>query len=106
MFANPNDALDFFMQIFESILDKHAPKTIKRVKHMLQLNWFNAEIAEEGKMRYYYHKSLDMENYRIWRNKAKTLVSNSKKQYFTKNINENKTTRISPWATSFLELYQ
>ena len=89
-FENPNDALDFFMQLFESLLPKHAPKITKRVKRTLQLNWFNTEISEASKMRDYYHRIHDMQNYRIWRNKTNTLISNSKQQYFTKNINENK----------------
>ena len=38
-----------------------------------------------------------MENYRIWRNKTKTLISNSKQQYFTKNINENKRNPKQLW---------
>ena len=96
-FENPNDALDFFMQLFESLLDKHAPKITKRVKRTLQPNWFNTEISEASKMRDYYHRILDMENYRIWRNKTKTLISNSKQQYFTKNINENKRNPKQLW---------
>ena len=48
-------------------------------------------------MRDYYHKIHDMENYRIWRNKTKNLISNSKQQYFTKNINENKRNPKQLW---------
>ena len=97
MFENPNDALDFFMQLFETLLDKHAPKITKRVKRTLQPNWFNTEISEASKMRDYYHRIHDMENYRIWRNKTKKLISNSKQQYFTKNINENKRNPKQLW---------
>ena len=96
-FENPNDALDFFMQLFETLLDKYAPKITKRVKRTLQPNWFNTEISEASKMRDYYHRILEMENYRIWRNKTKTLISNSKQQYFTKNINENKRNPKQLW---------
>ena len=96
-FENPNDALDFLMQLFESLLDKHVPKITKRVKRTLQSNWFNTEISEASKMRDYYHRIHDMQNYRIWRNKTKTLISNSKQQYFTKNINENKSNPKQLW---------
>ena len=96
-FEDPNDALDFFLQIFDSVLDKHAPKTIKRVKQALQPNWFHVDIAETAKKRDYYHKNRDIENYRIWRNRTKTLITNSKTQYFTKNINENKKNPKQLW---------
>ena len=46
MYENPNSALDFFFNLFETVLNKHAPKKVKRVKHVLQPNWFSAEIAE------------------------------------------------------------
>ena len=55
------------------------------------------DIAETAKKRDYYHKNRDMENYRIWRNRTKTLISNSKTQYFTKNINENKKNPKQLW---------
>ena len=71
IFDNPNDALDFFMQIFETVLDQHAPQRSKRVKRNLQPNWFNEEIAEAGKQRDYFHKRKDMANHCLWRNKTK-----------------------------------
>ena len=43
---NSNDGIDFFLQIFETVLN---PQKTKRVKNVLQPNWFNAEIAEAGK---------------------------------------------------------
>ena len=79
IFDNPNDALNFFMQMFESVLNQHAPQRCKRVKRQLQPNWFNEEISEAGKQRDYFHKRKDMENHRLWRNKTNTLISNSKK---------------------------
>ena len=97
LFENPNDALEFFMNLFESFLDKHAPRVTKRVKHTLQPNWFNTDISEASKMRDYYHKILYIENYRIWRNKTKSMISNSKQQNFTKNINENKRNPKQLW---------
>ena len=49
MYDDPNDALDFFNQMFESTLDLHAPERTKRVKHFLQPNWFNENISEASK---------------------------------------------------------
>ena len=97
IFDNPNDALDFFLQIFEKVLDQHAPQRTRRVKRKLQPNWFNAEIAEAGKQRDHFHKQKDTENHRFWRNKTKSLISNSKKQIYTKNIQENKRNPKKLW---------
>ena len=60
IYDDPNDAMDFFNEIFLSVLDKHAPLKTKHVKHSLQPNWFNSEIAESGKNRDYFHKRQDM----------------------------------------------
>ena len=94
---NPNNALDFFLQIFETVLNKHAPQKVKRVKHVLQPNWFNEEIAEACKKRDYFHKKQDMGNFRVWRNNVKTLIVNSKRQYYAKNINSNKRNPKQLW---------
>lgn len=48
IFENLNDALDFFLQIFETVLNKYARQKTKRVKNSLLLIWFSAEIAEAG----------------------------------------------------------
>ena len=96
-FDNPNDALDFIMQIFETVLDQHAPQRSKRVKRNLQPNWFNQEIAEAGKQRDYFHKRKDMANHCLWRNKTKSLISNSKLQIYSKSIKENKRNPKKLW---------
>ena len=97
IFDNPNDALDFFMQIFETVLDQHAPQRSKRVKHNLHSNWFNEEIAKAGKQRDYFHKRKDMANNCLWRNKTKSLISNSKMQIYSKSIEENKRNPKKLW---------
>ena len=97
IFDNPNDALDFFMQIFETVLDQHAPQRSKRVKRNLHSNWFNEEIAKAGKQRDYFHKRKDMANNCLWRNKTKSLISNSKMQIYSKSIEENKRNPKKLW---------
>ena len=46
---NPSYGLDLFLQIFETVLNRHAPQKTKIVKNVLQPDWLNAEIAEAGK---------------------------------------------------------
>ena len=94
---NPNDALDFFLKLYETVLNKHAPQKVKRVKHLLQPNWFNEEIADASKKRDYFHKRKDMGNFRLWRNNVKTLIVNSKRQYYDKNITDNKRNPKQLW---------
>ena len=38
MYDNPNDAMDFFNKHYEKVLNRHAPKKTKNVKHDLQPN--------------------------------------------------------------------
>ena len=38
-----------------------------------------------------------MENHRLWKNKTKTLISNSKKQIYSKSIQENKRNPKKLW---------
>ena len=97
MYENPNSALDFFFNLFETVLNKHAPKKVKRVKHVLQPNWFSAEIAEACKKRDYFHKKQDMDNFKFWRNNVKILIANSKQQYYAQNINDNKRNPKQLW---------
>ena len=38
----------------------------------------------------YFHKKKDWQNFKFWRNKAKSLIRTSKKALFENAINENK----------------
>lgn len=89
IFDDPNDALDFFMTIFNSVLDQHAPKKHRRVKRLIQPNWINSEITTAIKMRDRFHQLKNVEQYRIWRNKVKILIQKSKKEFYAETINNN-----------------
>ena len=43
---DPNVALDLFETIFQSVMNSHAPKKIRRVKRVLQPNWITSDILE------------------------------------------------------------
>ena len=90
MYDDPNDAFDFFNQTFESTFDLHAPERTKRVKHFLQPIWFNENISEASKKRDYFKKINDIENYKLWRNRAKSLIEESKQMFYSKEINDNR----------------
>lgn len=90
IYSDPNDALDFFLKLFKTVLDKHAPKRSKRVKRVNQPNWMNEEIQTARRTRDQFHAKKDTINYRIWCNKVKLLISNAKKSYYAETINNNK----------------
>ena len=90
IFDEPNEAMDLFNELFLCVLDKNAPQKTKRVKHTLQPHWYNSDIAEAGKKRDFFHKRKDMTNYKYWRNKTKSLISESKKSFYSEAINVKK----------------
>lgn len=89
-FDDPDDALDYFIQIFQSILNEHVPVKEKRVKHQNQPDWFNLEISEVIKARNKAKRSGNMELYKNHRNKVSTLIFHAKKTFYSNVINKNK----------------
>ena len=88
IFDNANDALDYFSDIFNSVLSKHAPEKKRRVKRSKQPNWMTSDISNAIRTRDRY-KVQNTEQYRFWRNKTKSLIQNSKTNYYTETINKN-----------------
>ena len=97
MYDDPNDAMDFFNKCFEKVLNNHAPKKTKRVKNELQPNWFTKEIDQAGKNRDFCKKRNDIDNYKFWRNRTKTLILQSKKSLYTNSINNNRRNPKQLW---------
>ena len=89
IFDNASDALDYFSDIFISVISKHAPQKRKRVKRLRQPNWMNNEISNAFKTRDRHHKAQNTEQYRAWRNKVKSLIHESKINYYSETINNN-----------------
>ena len=87
--ANANEAYDIFTTLFLSVLEKHASKKSCRVKHEIQTNWINPEILLAIKTRDKYNKDKNTEQYKIWRYKGKSLINQSKTDYFSETINNN-----------------
>ena len=44
--TDPDDALDFWIDTFVTIYDKHAPYKLKRVKSFPKPKWFSKELHE------------------------------------------------------------
>ena len=75
---------------FLSVLNKHAPIKEKRVKRASISGWLTEEITLAQKNREFYHKKQDWENFRLWRNKTKSLIRTAKNAFFENAVNENR----------------
>ena len=65
------------------------PQKSRRVKHHVQPNWINPEILQAIKTRDKHKKDKNIEQYKHWRNKVKSLINQSKTDYFSETINNN-----------------
>ena len=93
--SNVHDAWDFFHTELLKIIDKHAPfKTIK-VKGS-HLPWVSSDLISTFRQRdkawATYRKSksaADWENYRLLRNKSKTMCRNAKSNHFKESLSHD-----------------
>ena len=73
-----------------AVFDKHAPIRQKQVKREKQPEWINDEIKTAIKQRNKYHGLKDWRQYKYWRNRITALIRKSKKNFFSRSINEHK----------------
>ena len=88
-FDNPDNALEYFTQLFTEVLNKHAPIKQKRVKHSHQPDWFTSEIANAIKCRNKFKQDKNSQSFKHWRKKVKNLCYKNKQQYYTNSITKN-----------------
>ena len=84
--ANVSNWTSKFMAVF----DKHAPIRQKRVKRETQPEWVNDEIKTAMEQRNKYHGLKDWRQYKYWRNRITALIRKSKKNFFSRSINEHR----------------
>jgi hypothetical protein len=53
-------------------------------------DWLTTDIKYAINQRDYFKSKGNFEQYKIWRNKVKTLIKTSKKTFFTEKINNNR----------------
>lgn len=87
---NTNSNFENWSSRFMQIFNQHAPLRTKRVKRETQPEWHNDEIKQAMKRRDFYHKAKHWKEYKIWRNKIASLIRTSKKDFFTRSVEENK----------------
>ena len=79
---DPDKALEYWIDTFNSILDQHAPHKTKRVRHTIKPKWLTAEIQAAIHHRDYLLKNGQREEYKKERNKTTSLIRAAKKKYF------------------------
>ena len=87
---DPSVCIEMWYNIFNNILNKHAPIVKKRVKKDRQPEWYNKEISYAGKMRDKYHSLGMWAEYRFWRNRTKHIIDKSKQKYYNDMIKDSK----------------
>ena len=85
-----NSNFKFWNDILLSSINRHAPIKAKRVKKPTQPAWYNEEIKICQNNRNYYHKKRDWSNFKYWRNKTKSVIRKSKKNFYKQSIENNK----------------
>lgn len=90
-FTDPNVALNMFYDTLKTVLDKHAPLKEKRIKREYQPKWITDEIKILMRKRDECHKHGQIDQFKILRNKITSLIRKSKRDYFNKAVQDNKT---------------
>ena len=93
IFDDSNDALDYFSDIFNSVLSNHAPQKQKRVKRPKQPNWMNEEILSAMKTRDRFKSTKNNSQYALWQNRVKALIRNAKTRLYSESISTNSNPR-------------
>lgn len=87
--TDPNTAVDFWIQTFSKIYDKHAPLTTKRVKHTRYPEWMTKELQQEIFLRDDLLKAKKYKEFKQQRNKVNSLKRSAKKTYFRQQASKN-----------------
>ena len=100
-----NTAFNVWIEALKEAANKHAPWKEFRAKLKQHIPWLNAEIEEATKaknmyLKLYrlYQRSEDRELYKIAKNKQTHLKRSSKREYYTKMINDNITDSKKMWS--------
>ncbi|VDI46565.1 Hypothetical predicted protein [Mytilus galloprovincialis] len=86
-------AVDKWYELFNQVINKHAPMKTKRVKTFKTAEWFNEEIKNSIQYRNMYHSKKDWINFKKWRNKTTSLIFNAKKEYYQNAITSSKNSK-------------
>ena len=91
---NPSDALDTWYNIYNSIVDLHVPRCVKRAKPLMLPKWMDKSILASIRTRDRLKKSVTNAaswlEYKTYRNKVTFQIRKAKKRFYANLIEENK----------------
>ena len=100
-----NDAWNVFKSLLNNVNEKHAPLQSKRARGD-SLPWLTSDIRTMMRKRNFHHKraqktkSIDeWKTYKELRNKTTRLIRDTKRDFFSNVINENKKDSAKLWKT-------
>ena len=94
--SDPNEAFTFWSNLLSTVFNKHAPFIEKRIKQNPSPPWLTQSIRHEIYFRDSLKKLRRYEEYKAQRNKVKTLIRRSKKEYISSLI-VNKSDSANIW---------
>ena len=95
--TDPDDALDFWIDTFVTICDKHAPYKLKRVKSFPKPKWFSKELQEAICLRDFLKSHGQHEESKKLRNGINSHKRAAKKRYFQHLLSDKNNSR-STWT--------
>ena len=95
-YSNPEDALQYWINLFYTIINKHAPIKNKRIKQEIKPPWLSKEILAEMRHRDYLRQKGDRDSYKSQRNKVKKSIRSAKRLYI-RNLIEDKSNPSAIW---------
>ena len=95
--TDTNDLLNMWLQQFSSVVDKHVPHRLHRVKNLHQPDFLTPEILDTIKLRDKNKAQNNLTEFKKLRNKVTQLIKDSKKQSYEKKIEEGKSDPKSIW---------
>ena len=105
VFDDVDDIVDAWYDIFNTILDKHAPVITKRIRRNSQPKWFTEDLNKEIQTRDYLLKKARCtnspeawKNYKETKNKVTRLIRTQKKTFFRSQVNENQRNPKKLWS--------
>ena len=103
---NIDDMWKLWKTYFLGVLDKHAPKSVKRLRKKANIPWINADVkAKLFKRDFLKRKAIKTNKEEDWllfkssRNAANIALRHSKKEYYTKKFSNNKQNPKKTWRT-------
>ena len=95
--TEPTEALDFWLDTFNTIYDKHAPYKQKRVKSVPKPKWFTKELQEAIYLRDFLKKHGQHEESKKLRNAINSQKRAAKKKYI-QDLLSDKNNSKSTWS--------